>query len=136
MKPFKLPEIIEDWKKYAAFKLEPLELIKSKIKYGIGARAGVGLYTARPFVNNEVSLSGGVQKTTILHALRDQYGQLHIVQDGSNDKFGAGFINVGELDLLQVQPPLINLGFGKSKFTNKQVAFQFSLPQQDREKAL
>ena len=136
MKPFKLPEIIEDWKKYAAFKLEPLELIKSKIKYGIGARAGVGLYTARPFVNNEVSLSGGVQKTTILHALRDQYGQLHIVQDGSNDKFGAGFINVGELDLFQVQLPLINLGFGKSKFTNKQVDFQFSLPQQDREKAL
>lgn len=136
LKPFKLPEIIEDWKKFAAFKLNSLELIKTRIKYGIGTRAGVGLYTAKPFVNNELSLSGGVQKTTILHALRDQYGQLHIVQDKSQDNYGAGFLNIGEVDLFQVQLPLLNLGYGASKFTNKQVDFQFTLEQQDREKAL
>ncbi|NRA44376.1 MAG: hypothetical protein HRU09_05405 [Oligoflexales bacterium] len=136
VKPFKLPEIIKDWKKYAAFKLEPLELIKSRIKYGVGLSGGVGVYTAKTLVNNELSLSGGVQKTTLLHALKDQYGQLHIVQDRNRDNFGAGYLNVGEVDLFQIQLPLINIGYGKSKFKNKQIDYEFTLPEQDREEAL
>lgn len=135
LKPFKLPEAIKDWKKYAAFKLDPLELIKTRVKYGLGATGGVGLYTGDPFINNELSLSGGVHKTTLLHALRDQYGQLHIVQDKSIDKFGAGLVNAGEVDLFQVQLPLLTLGLGRSSFKNEQHDFEFSLPKQDREDA-
>ncbi|NRA46442.1 MAG: hypothetical protein HRU09_15940 [Oligoflexales bacterium] len=132
---FDLFKIIANINHYAAFKLEPLEVIHSFDKVGFEIEGGVGGYSTDPIVNNELSFLGGTRKITSNYLLRDQYGQLHYYKDNDNRSFGGMAIDVGTIDLFALNLPLFNLKLGASRFSYHMQDYVMKLPEQDRDKA-
>lgn len=128
----KLGEILKDIKKYASYKLKPLELIKTYHRFGIEGELGVGIYNLKPMDKTEFAITAGIRKSLTRFITRDEYGQLHVYLD--NTRLGHGGFNIDLLDLnlLVGTLPLFHAGYISSSFKHKSSDRYLSLPVKDR----
>lgn len=133
---FDLIKILTNINHYAAFKLKPLELIHTFDKIGFELESGVGVHSTDPFINNEFSFLGGSGKITSDYTLRDQYGQIHYYKDRDIRSYGGFSLDLGTIDLLALNLPLVSMNLGSSSFKYKMKDFVMKLPEQDRDKSL
>ena len=123
---FELLRAIRDPKAFAAFRLQPQELIKIFNSLGFEMEAGVGVLNYAPVFANEISAMGGIRKSIADYFIRDQFGQLHVYFDRTKRAYGAVNVNVGEVDAFLGKVSLLNLKYGKSTFKHR--AADYVLP--------
>lgn len=132
-KPFRLPQIMENMYKFAAFELKTLEILKSYHRIGLEGDVGVGVYHLKPVVNNEISFAAGEKKRLSHYLLRDEFGQLHSYTDKVRDKHRAINFALGDIDLSVLNLPLFKTKHGVAKFRSQVRDYVFEFPTQNRD---
>ena len=132
---FKLKKGIRNLPKFAAFKLNQLEMLREYSKIGFEPEFGLGAYSFKPIINNEIGASFGIRKQMNRYYLRDNFGQLHFFKDQLKDKYSASILNIFETGGIAVKQALLKLNHGRMNFKSKIKDYIFELDQKDRDLA-
>ena len=132
---FNVIKILKNINYYAAYHLNPMEVLQNFEKIGFEMELGVGIHTAKPIVDNEISVLGGVRNIRSKYIVRDQYGHLHFYHDKNKTLFGASVLNVGNLNLVAIPLPLLSLRMAHTKFKYSLKDFIMRMPQNHRDQS-
>lgn len=116
LKDFRIPKILKDIPKFAAYHLKPMELLRFYKKIGVDGELGAGIYAYKPLFKNEVGVSGGSYRIMSHYIVRDQFNRIHYFSDQSKNRNGIFNFQVADIGVPLAQLPLIALGLGRAKF--------------------
>jgi hypothetical protein len=126
--PFKLFFALASAKYYAAFKMEPLEVIKISDSYGFELAGRVGAMNNIPILTNEVSGGIGWRKTSPIYFTRDQFGALHLYKEKVSESYQQFNLQLLNVNLATISLPIIGLDFAHKKFFYHGTDYSFKLP--------
>ena len=131
---FKLTKIIKNIERYVSHNLEPLEVVNSSSKFGLDLNFGLGVYSLKPVVSNEIGVLGGSVKSLSRYYTRDQYGRLHFYMDKAKKLFGGLNLKLAEVDSTFLQLPLAAIRGGKASFDYQMRDYVVNVDANSREK--
>ena len=129
---FNLIDILVKPIRYAAYKLQPLEMISTYHRVGLEIEGDVRVFSIKPGIQNQIALTAGVRKTSTNYLLRDSYGQLHIFLDKAQNSFLGFSFGLAEIDLFFLKLPFFSFGFSTHKFKSEITDYVFPLEKKDR----
>ncbi|MFK7873619.1 MAG: hypothetical protein AB8C84_10735 [Oligoflexales bacterium] len=107
--PFPKPIDMLNPKKYAAMKLNPLEIIGTYLYYGPHVSASANIKTAQPVIQSGGGFLCSATRHVQNYYMRDQYGQIHAYQDQLSEAAGALSLDLATIDLFEATFPLFRI---------------------------
>ena len=136
--PLKIFKVLKDPEKYALRKMEPLEIFKRQLIFGLSAGASLKMQLPAPRLP-VLSSGGGAGMNWIssypVSFLKDQFGSLHLVaEEGTSRGIGAG-INLLDINLLAVRRSLFRLEGAVNRQSQSLTDLVLSPPDFSRDRA-
>lgn len=129
---FNLLKILQQPLKYAAYELNPLEIISSYNRIGVEVEGDIRIFSLRPGVQNQVALTAGIRKSSRHYLLRDQFGQLHIYSDKARNSYLGFSLGLAEIDLFFTKLPLLKIQASFHRFKTNVIDYILPLESHDR----
>ncbi|MFK7822593.1 MAG: hypothetical protein AB8G05_00425 [Oligoflexales bacterium] len=113
---FNLHRIFGSWQEYVANYLEPLETINFRKSLGISTAGGIGVYSIKPAINNEISSFFRIENISSTYLTRDEYGQIHFFQDKTKHAYSGLTLDFSKLDFFSIVLPFFSCQNGSGIF--------------------